>query len=409
MITRTRTFLTASFLLMTPMVQAALGWHGPEPFRLDRLDGRQFDYNKESFLQRLSFTEQPLQGQQLWWQQNGWYGSGGSSRGKEFYIHSLLQQRLTFDAPVFLGVRHKRSEDLDGVYDRTLFGAGYQSAQGWDLGIWGEVNAAKEDMDIQLEANRVFADGSWLTGAVVFTDLQYNSKTYGENRYQQYPITLYATGGTELAGQRLAAFVNLNLKARYDNLEQQQSFSDEQVSAGISWQRKLTEQHQLTLEAQGLYGQRSAEALTEQSEALSWQLTRRFQQLTLEWQWFAHAQQPALGLQASRLDENDSRFAAGDRAAEYRREAFAYFRLERPWSEQWSWRPTLYAGYASVRSELRIHSDEPLHDRAWLGKFSPNWVWHLSAQTGAYLLINPTVKLHNLQFGGGNIQVHIPF
>lgn len=178
--------------LLLSSVSAYAGWTGPEPFRLERLEGRQFDYNLESFLQRLSFTEKPIHDFAPLWQQNGWYGTGGSSRGKEFYVHSQLQQKLQFEAPVFAGFRHKRSEDLDGRYDRTLFGVGYQAEQAWDLGVWADVSGAKEDMDLQFEANRQFNNGSWLTGALVLADVFYNSKTYGDNRYQQSPVTLYA-------------------------------------------------------------------------------------------------------------------------------------------------------------------------------------------------------------------------
>ncbi|MEE2024266.1 hypothetical protein [Alkalimonas mucilaginosa] len=402
-------WLTTFFCLITPMAQAALGWQGPEPFRLERLEGRSFDYNRESFLQRLSFTEQPLQGATPLWQQNGWYGTGGSNRGKEFYIHSQLQQKLTFEAPVFVGIRHKRSEDLDGAYDRTLFGAGYQSSQHWDLGLWGEVNSAKEDMDLQLEANRYFADGSWFSGALVFADVFYNNKTYSDNRYQRSPLTLYAAGGKDFSGHKLSTFINLNLKTRFANHELQQLFTDEQYSAGIHWQLNVRQKARFIIEGQGLYGRRSAEELPQPDAGQDWQLQRRFQQLNMEWQWLSSPQLQAVGMQLNRLDEKDSRFADGDRAAEYRREAFGYLRAERPLAEGWLWRPTIYAGYAHIRSEFRQQSDEPLKDHGWLSKLSPNVIWSLSSQSGAYVLINPTVKLHNLQFGGGNIQVFIPF
>jgi len=138
-------------------------------------------------------------------------------------------------------------------------------------------------------------------------------------------------------------------------------------------------------------------------------LVRRFQQLNAEWQQAPAADSLSFGLQANRLTEQDSRASQVRTAAEYRREAFAYVRTERPISENWLWRPTLYTGYANVSSELRQHSDEPLKDKGWLAKVSPNVVWQLSELTGAYLTINPTVKLHNLQFGGGNVQVFVPF
>ena len=66
-------------------------------------------------------------------------------------------------------------------------------------------------------------------------------------------------------------------------------------------------------------------------------------------------------------------------------------------------------GEPAATALLRQHSDEPLKDNGWLAKVSPNVIWQLSEATGAYLTINPTVKLHNLQFGGGNVQVFVPF
>lgn len=409
MMNKRASVLALPLLLSSSMVQASLGWSGPEPFRLERLEGRQFDYNLESFLQRLSFTEKPIHDITPLWQQNGWYGTGGSSRGKEFYVHSLLQQKLQFDQPIFAGFRHKRSEDLDGRYDRTLFGVGYQGYKDWELGVWADVSGAKEEMDLQLEANRYFANGSWLTGAVVLADVFYNSKTYGDNSYQRRPVTLYLAGGQQWQQQQLSGFINANLQTRYQDAAAWQLFSDEQYSAGLSWQSTLSANTKLAVQGQGLYGRRSLQQQSAASDS-DWLLRRHFQQLTVELRQQAAWPQPfTLGLQASRLQERDSRYADGQHAAEYRRELFSYITTEHVLAENWLLKPTLYAGYASVRSEFRLHSDEPMADNGWLAKLSPNFIWQLSAQTGAYVLLNPTVKLHNLQFGGGNIQVFMPF
>lgn len=406
---RTRV-LVLSLSVFSSALYSATGWSGPEPFRLERLEGRQFDYNLESFLQRLSFTEKPIYDFAPLWQQNGWYGTGGSSRGKEFYVHSQLQQKLQFEAPVFAGFRHKRSEDLDGRYDRTLFGVGYQAEQAWDLGVWADVSGAKEDMDLQFEANRQFSNGSWLTGALVLADVFYNSKTYGDNRYQKKPVTLYAAAGQQFQQQQFSGFLNLNLKTRYQDAAAEQLFSDEQYSAGLNWQSSLSKNTELAVQAQGLYGRRSMQQLQLGLSESDWLMRRRFQQLNVELRQANSGLRPfTYGLQANRLQELDSRFAAGQRAAENRRELFSYIATEYALSGNWLAKPVLFVGYASARSEFRQHSDEPLHDNGWLAKISPNFIWQLSAQTGAYVVINPTVKLHNLQFGGGNVQVFMPF
>lgn len=399
-----------SLAVFSTTLHSTTGWSGPEPFRLERLDGRQFDYNLESFLQRLSFTEKPIHDMSPLWQQNGWYGTGGSSRGKEFYVDSLLQQKLQFEAPVFAGFRHKRSEDLDGRYDRTLFGVGYQADNAWDLGVWADVSGAKEDMDLQFEANRHFSNGSWLSAAVVLADVTYNSKTYGDNRYQRSPVTLYAAAGQQYQQQQLSGFINLNLQTRYQEAAAEQLFSDEQYSAGLNWQSRLSINTELAVQAQGLYGRRSMQQLQLGLHESDWLMRRRFQQLNVELRQANSGLRPlTYGLQANRLQELDSRFAAGQRAAENRRELFSYIATEHALQGNWLAKPVFYVGYASARSEFRQQGDEPLRDNGWLAKISPNFIWQLSAQTGAYVVINPTVKLHNLQFGGGNVQVFMPF
>lgn len=396
-------------LMLSPLVQANSGWYGPEPFRLQQLQGRDFDYNLESFLQRLSFSPVPLQPFAPLWQQDGWYGTGGSTRSREFYVHSVLQKTVQFDFPGFAGVRVNRAEDLDGRYDRQLVGVGYRNqAAGTEYSLWGDVAGAKEQLDLQFEISQPFANGSWLKSAVVLTDLVYNSKTYTDNRYQKKPVTLYLSGGWQLARQQLYGFTNLNLQTEFTDATRQLAYSSEQYAVGLGWNRQLNTDLEFTVQGQGRYAKRLQQDLSASAELQ--QMQRQYVQLHAE---LRHYQATALsywyGVHAISLNERDSRFAAGAEPAEYRRELYSYAGLHWQYSHNISLRPTLYLGYARVRGELQRFTDEPLNDSGLLAKISPNVTLLLQQSTGARIVINPSIKLHNLQFGGGNVQLDIPF
>ncbi|KKO45835.1 hypothetical protein WG68_09015 [Arsukibacterium ikkense] len=396
-------------ITFSPEVKASLGWFGPEPFRLQQLQGRDFDYNLESFLQRLSFSPLPLQPFAPLWQQDGWYGTGGSTRSREFYVHSVFQKTVQFDFPAFAGVRVSRAEDLDGRYDRQLIGMGYRSqTTGTEYSLWGDVAGAKDLLDLQFEVNQAFTNGSWLKSALVLTDVVYNSKTYTENQYQTKPVTLYLSGGWQLGRQQLYGFTNINLKTEFSDSQQQLAYSNEQYAMGLGWNWLLNAEFELTLQGQGNYVKRQQYELA--ANAAFQTLQRQYYQLSVE---LRQATPAALsywyGIHALSLNERDSRFAAGAEPAEYRRELYSYAGLHWQYSNTVSLRPTLYLGYASVRGELQRFTDEPLKDSGLLAKISPNITIRLQQSSGARLVINPSVKLHNLQFGGGNIQLDIPF
>lgn len=401
--------IALGMLPLTTAAQAYSGWYGPEPFRLQQLQGRDFDYNLESFLQRLSFSPVPMQPFAPLWQQDGWYGTGGSTRSREFFVHSVFQKTVDFDMPAFAGVRFSRAEDLDGRYDRQLIGMGYRSQNhATEYSLWGDVQGAKDQLDLQLEINQPFADGSWLKSAVVFTDVVYNSKTYTGNSYQTNPVTIYASGGWQLGQQQLYGFINLNLKTEFNDAERQLAYSNEQYAVGLGWNRQLRNDVELTVQGQGQYAERQQQALAGNAEMQTMQ--RRYYQLNAE---LRHYQPTGLdywyGVHALSLNERDSRFANGAEPAEYRRELYTYAGLHWQYSRRISLRPTLYLGYASVRGQLQRFTDQPLIDSGVLAKFNPNLTVLLKESTGARMVINLGVKLHSLQFGGGNVQLEIPF
>ncbi|WP_333606786.1 hypothetical protein [Arsukibacterium sp.] len=401
-------------------LKAALGWHGPEPFRLAQFDEREFDFNLESFLQRLSFSPSPLQSFTPLWQQDGWYGSGGSTRSREFYVHSMFQKKIAFDMPGFAGVRVSRNEDLDGRYDRQLIGAGYYSEKtDTEYSLWGDVTGAKDQLELQFELKQYFANGSWLSSALILTDAFYNSKTYTDNRYETAPVTWYLAGGWQLAQHQFYGFSNINFNTEFVVAESEQRLRAKQYSAGLGWNWQLNSALQFTLQGHGRYSQRLQQNLLHNADDSTRQ--RHYFELTAQWQHFAHGATGAngasgdsqaqfwYGLHALSLNERDSRFAMGAEHSAYRRELYAFAGMHWQFTNRLSLGPVLYLGYAKARHELPVFSDTALNDSGLLAKISPNLTLLLSEKTGARLVLNPSIKLHQLQFGGGNVQLHIPF
>lgn len=385
----------------------AYGWGGPEPFRLERLDGRSFTLTEESFLHRASFQSMPVVKMHDSWAEDGWYGTAGSTRSREFFVQSHLQKRVQFDVPMFVGVRFRRDEDLDGRFDRTLFGSGYTNADGSvELGIWGDVRGGKDEIDLQLEAFWQPTDRQWWRLTLVSPDAMYNSKTYDSSFYQQKPLTLHLAAGTAFAtGQQLYGFTNLNRQMEYHQPDLAQQWTDKQYSAGLGWLYPVSSSWQLGLQTQGLYGLRQQW----QGDALAFELRRQFSDTSLELQSRgAQAVDYWGGLRYLTLRERDQTMAAGQALLEHRNEWTLYAGMAWHWRPWIRLKPALMLSYADIQG-ARPDDDEPLDFSGILAKLVPVVELHLHQQSGAVIRINPTIELHNLSFGGGNVQVHIPF
>jgi hypothetical protein len=401
------TFPVSSVLLLLTGSALGYGWSGPEPFRLERLDGRSFLLTEESFLHRWSFQPQPVVRMQNPWAEDGWYGTAGSTRSREFYVQSHLQKRVQFDVPMFVGVRFRRDEDLDGRFDRTLFGSGYVNQDGsLELGVWGDVRGGKDEIDLQLEAYWRPQRNRWLRATLVSPDAMYNRKTYDNSFYQRKPLTLHLAAGTKFGnGQQLYGFSNLNRQMEFHQPELEQLWTDKQYSAGAGWMLPISANWQLGLQSQGLYGKRDQW----RASAVAQQFRRQFSESSLELQ----SRRMQLlsywgGIRYLTLRERDQTLAENDGLLEQRDEWMLYAGMRYAWRDWIMLKPSLMLSYADV-SGLRPEDDDPLNFSGMLAKLVPVVEFQLHRASGAVIRVNPTVELHNLSFGGGNVQVHIPF
>jgi hypothetical protein len=405
-------------LLIAPVMEVlSFGWGGPEPFRRERADSRPFSYNKESFVNRFSFHPLPVEYSDTIWSEDSFTGVAGSTRSNEFYVQTHLQVRTDFDIPMFAGVRFRRDEDFDGRFDRTLFGTGYRNGN-WELGLWGDVQGAKQDMDLQLDLHWRGQNQQKLYASLIAPDALFNGKQ-SDARYEKKPYTVYVSGSKTLADKhRLYGFVNLNFATELQDFEQRQNLTDRQYSGGAGWLTELSVDWTLLMQIQGLYGERERTTLGGADNIL-YQLRRQFSdsliQLRREDQG---GREQWLGLRHTTLRERGTGAIAdkpGQPFFEIRDETMVYAGIAWQWSPMVRLRPSVVLSYVQTdQSGTRLANRgdvdaSQLMFSGFVGKLLPTIEFLVNKERGAIIAVNPSIELHEFAFGGGNVQLHIPF
>ncbi|TVR48147.1 MAG: hypothetical protein EA402_00740 [Planctomycetota bacterium] len=463
----------ATLLCFGADVAQALEWENPEPFRRERLQGRQFSYNSESFLHRLSFEPKPGLGgaRRLGATDSGIEGVAGSTRNDELYVRSELRLRKDFDQPAFAAARFRRSEDFDGYYHEALVGLGIDY-EGWEVSLHGDVQAAKENVDVHLRFGWSDPESdNRLHATIVAVDWLFNEKQVG-GFYEQQPLTYHLAGSWQLLEPlTLYGFAAYNAPSRLIWNRYGTSSVDRQASAGIGLRWLPAEGWSLSLENEGLYGTRRTQAsagsqaldiLFPQEEAFAGgferlltpgelllldrlnpgqgglferqgpprqRLRRSYLSSTMEVvQDLAEGEQRWLGLRYFRLREDDRR-NPGDWAMSHstRREYTLY--VGQRWQlpqllPRLAVAPTLYVAYHDNHLEFPQSQLNTLpmgeqgfvgggyldqRDVGFYGKLAPAIEYTVIRESQAVISINPTIFLHRAAFGGGNVQVYIPF
>lgn len=404
-------------MILPAMEALSFGWGGPEPFRRERADSREFSYNKESFINRFSFQPLPVDHSGTVWSTDSFSGVAGSTRSKEFYVQTHVQMRTDFDIPMFAGVRFRRDEDFDGRFDRTLFGTGYRNGN-WELGLWGDVQGAKQDMDLQLDLQWQGQRQQKLYVSLIAPDALFNSKQ-SDARYEKKPYTVYLSGNTTLADKhRLYGFVNLNFATELHDVQQGENLYDRQYSGGAGWVTELSANWKLLMQVQGLYGERERTSQGASGNLL-YQLRRQFSdslvQLRREDQG---GREQWVGLRHTTLRERGAGAMADKFSqpfSEIRDETMLYAGMAWQWSPAIRLRPSVVLAYLqTAQSGTRLaNSDDvdpsQLAFSGFVGKLLPTIEFLVNKERGAIIAVNPSIELHEFGFGGGNVQLYIPF
>ena len=402
-----RRFVCGALLLSCG--SAAASWNAPEPFRRDRVDGRDFDYNAESFLHRFSFEPKPALGGHRGHQTDGLRGWAGSTRSNELYVEMDAGMTIEFDAPAFAAYQFRRREDFDGRYDANLFGMGLFLGE-FRFSVWGDVLGAKEDVDIHSELLWSPSAGNHVRFTLVSPDTWFNSKQ-GDGEYERQPYTYHVEGRWQaLDDLQLYGFINHNNPVRLREDVQGFRFRDRQDSAGLGFDLRLGPELALGVEVEGLYGTRRRDGLDE-PEAADQRQRRQFGLATMELrQWLRDDLKAWYGLRYLHFDERNRQPRAEDGGEILeRRESLVYGGVRWRWREQITLAPGVFVNYVDNTERYPGDPEQDDGDRGVYGKLTPAVEVLVDRRTGGTITFNPSVRLHRAAFGGGNIQVDLPF
>lgn len=148
-------------------------WSEPHPFRREALiEGRDFEYDSRSFLNRLSY--QPLFVTQPG--HDGIYGSAGSVTSTELYLDVAVQQTLRFDDERHsIRLNYRRSEDYDGYFDQQRIGYGIDVSD-FRFGVSGDVRGDKAETDVYFEADWTPSENAFWRINLILPDAYLNQK-----------------------------------------------------------------------------------------------------------------------------------------------------------------------------------------------------------------------------------------
>lgn len=419
---------------------ALLRWDEPDPFRREQLAERPYSLTATGLLDRFSFEAQPALAPERRLVGNGLVALAGSTRSRELYVRSQARMEIGLDGLGLAGLRLRRDEDLDGRFEQYLIGLGLGLGD-WQVWAWGDVQATKEDIDVHLE-------GAWrpdterhLRLRTVLVDPAYNDKQ-DDGRYRRAPISLMLDGSWRVADWRWYGFGRANLPMLLEMSDSGIRARDAAYAGGLGLAYLPDLAWQAGLELEGLYGRRRQDFLPEllSTEAhANWQadqddplpdglrrfdpgpwperaLDRRYLAATIEARYLQSDGQLAwLGMRALSLREDDRRQAMDDNSLTLRRREYLFY---------CGWRypladdrlrlsPTLffnrYLGTERERSVDPAGDDSDSHERAWQVKLAPAIDIILDRDRRAVLTLNLSLMLYEPKFGGGNVQLFLPF
>jgi len=389
----------------TVTAELAADWREAEPFRQDVIEGRQFDYNAESFLHRFTFEPAPALERRGGPVRDGVFGTGGSTRSDELYTRQDIQLTAGTDGPMYFRYRYRRFEDFDGRYDRNLLGVGAHLSGQWRATLYGDIKGAKESVDLQTELAWADSDGNRFRAALVAPDVAFDSKQ-DDAVFERQPYTYYLEGARRAGKSTVYGFVNYNGYLRLRDTEREFTYRYEQAHAGLGVDVALTDGLDGSVEVEGLYTTRRLD--NRGGEFDDSRLRRRHNQLTAE---LRHAYRTDLdlwgGIRYFRLSERDRRPADDDRVDRRERiERMVYTGVTWHLSDTLRFAPGVFVNQADIRKRENGEDDD---EEGVYGKLTLPLQITVDRSTGGYVTLNLAVRLHRAAFGGGNIQVYLPF
>jgi hypothetical protein len=392
---------------------AADVWTEPNPFRREALiEGRDFTYNREAFLQRLSYRHRSRLPTT---DRDGVRGTGGSVTGDQLYLDIHAQKTLRFDDGRHgVVLRMQRFEDFDGRFDRQIVGFQRRLGSHWRVALAGDVQGSKGESDVQLEAGWQHDGERLLRLVYVRPELFLNDKGDSSVSFRKEPQTLFLHY-RQAAGEGGFAEIAVNHSPEAVVVDQSAGLE----AAGGSTRAMAQLRWPTTLPLPGrdaALGLRME--LEDANRKFDWdappaagadEFRRRMRSVDLALELSGLRWAPTIGYHGFRLEEDGWFGTARATTGEVRRtEHLGYAGLRLQTGARHRWEPTLLFGHVDASRRFDQLLGENRDESEWVGKLAVPWRYLVDEEANAVLSVNLTLRLHEARFGGGNIQLHWP-
>lgn len=386
------------------------GARGQSPFRLDEIDGRDYEFNTDYFLNVFSFRY-PLPWRQAWREaRNGFRGLAGSIRTDEFYIFQEMKLNYDLDANHRFRFFQEQKEDFDSRYRRIEIGLQRKILHPGPVraGIFIEALADKVENDVGFEVT--YGDHPTGIGRIAFTlvDVLYNKKGEEPRRYSRFPYTLDVEGWVPI-GERLVlgGGIHHNFPLRLKLRDRGMHFTYRKNYSEIFLEYRLTRRSILSLRGwieDSLIGRNFFTGTSDRD------LDRFAHFGEIEYRHrFDSGTEVFGGLWTFGLsEENRAPLEPTQAVSLLRREEYLFAGTAWPLPRGFTLHPMVMLGWTNnverfpVDSNRKIDKDRGVQSKVNLGfeyTFSPK----------ASLIVNPTFDLDHLRFGGGLAQFQLVF
>lgn len=403
--------LTTAVMVLTlviPVTVSANTLHIPQPWRQEAVvEGRDETYNTERFLHLLTFRHgKALPGPT----DNGLRGTAGSVSSRRLYLDFRFREDFGFndDRQGFL-LDIQRGEDLDGAYQRQLVGFRHNLSEHTELWLQGDVFSDKAQSDVYFSVRHHLGSNHWVHGSWILPDAYFNNKTDSGDEFIRKPQSFFIQWylGNSLSHPAAGTLVSINVSppSEFNSRSANLVVESENLNAAVRHSRatanwlwrveisgELTRRH-YQLGGETLAGQADFERDHVKFDASVTDNHRRFR--------------PRLGLYYLSLEE-DGFFgrALNDAGTVSRREPTLYADLTLALSARTTLSPGMYLSKPDIDEQYLRNRDR--QENGFTGKLTLPFRTVLSEKDSAVLTLTPTFYLHQLGFGGGNLQLHWP-